>query len=344
MRNKILIVGGHGAVGSIILKELLQKGVLAEQLIIAGRSEDKMQRFLKNENLKIETITLDIHRPVSVKLLEEVKLVIMCIDQNETRFVSQLIDLNIDYVDITANSDFIKLVNQLPQTNEASIVTSVGLAPGLTNLATSYYIQKKQPSQVVIDVLLGAGESHGEAAVHWMFDQINQPYHIKQASEPIKNFTLKRKVNFTPKLTNRMTYNFNFSDQHILNDQYPNIPITTYLGFDINLVSNSLHWLNKRNLLGKLEKEKSISFLKKVMSKELIGRDDFAIHVSNGKEEDKGISLYGRNEKEVTGKIAAYVSYRVFTASQKVGISSIEAVCTLEELLHGVKIESIGLA
>lgn len=343
MRNKILIVGGHGAVGSIILKELLQKGVSAEQIGIAGRSEAKMKRFLEKENLDIDTFVINIHQPVLATRLKEVKLVIMCIDQLETHFVSQLIDLKIDYVDITANSDFISQVNQLPTIDDVSIVTSVGLAPGLTNLATSYYIRKENPTQVIIDILLGAGESHGEAAVDWMFSQINQPYQIKIASKPMKNFSLKRCVNFTPKLVNKATYNFNFSDQHILSELYPNIPITTYLGFDVNFLSTSFHWLNKRNLLGILEKEKSISVLKKIMSKKMIGSDDFAIHVSNGNSKDVGISLYGRNEKEMTGMIAAYISYRVFTDSKKVGINSIEAVCSLEDLLQEVTINSIGL-
>lgn len=340
MKNKILIIGGHGAVGRIILKELLKKGIRSDRLVIAGRSKEKMTQFLKKEELDLAYIQLNIRDKVDPALLKDIQLVVMCIDQKETKFVTELIELNIDYVDITANSDFIKKVNELPQTNKASVITSVGLAPGLTNLATNHYIKQTNPKEVIIDILLGTGESHGEAAVHWMFDNINQPYHIKQASQPIKNFTLKRQVDFTPKLAKKMMYNFNFSDQHILNAQYPTIPITTYFGFDVNLVSNGLHWLNKRNRLGWLEKEKSISVLKKVMKRKMIGGDDFAVHVSDGQSPDTGFTLYGNNEKEITGKIASLVVYNVYSDSKKRGIASIESVCSLEEVLKNTPVKS----
>lgn len=331
MKNKLLMIGGHGAVGRIILKDLLKRGLSEDNIVIAGRNKEKMISFLQSEDLRIENRVLDINQEIDEKVFEDIKLVVMCIDQKDTRLVSQLIALKIDYVDITANSDFIKQVNQLPNTSEVSAITSVGLAPGLTNLATTEFIKINQPKSVVIDILLGTGESHGEAAVHWMFDKINQSYQIKQASRPIKNFTLKRVVDFTPDLRKKATYNFNFSDQHILNEQYPDIPITTYLGFDVNLVSNSLNWLNKINQLSLLEKKGTINILKKVMQKEMIGSDDFAIHISNGIK--NGFSLYGKNEKEITGKIASLVTFKVYQKKEKLGINSIESVCSLEEVL-----------
>ncbi|NKC59117.1 NAD(P)-binding domain-containing protein [Vagococcus fluvialis] len=343
MKNKLLIIGGHGAVGSIILKYLIRRGIPESKIVIAGRNKEKMATFIKKDKLAIDYLTLDIHQPVDKEVLKDIRMILMCIDQVDTKFVSESINLKIDYVDITANSDFIKAVNQLPKTKDVSVITSVGLAPGLTNLATSYYINKYQPKEITIDILLGTGESHGEAAVHWMFDHINQPYKIKQMSEPIKNFTLKRKVDFTPKLKNKVTYNFNFSDQHILQDSYLEILITTYLGFDVNFVSNSLHFLNKRSRLGWLESEKSISTLKKLMSRKIIGNDDFAIHISNGQSDKKGISIYGNNEKEITGKVASFVVYRVFTNSEKIGIESIEGVCSLEEIVTEMEVKSIGL-
>ena len=336
MKDKILLIGGHGAVGQIILKDLIQRGIPINKLVIAGRNEEKMIAFLKKEKLEMEYRQLDVQKIPKMESLKEIKLVVMCIDQKDTRFVSELITKKIDYVDITANSDFIGEVNQLPSVNDVSVITSVGLAPGLTNLATSQFIKANKPSQVIIDILLGAGESHGEAAVHWMFDRINQPYKIKQASQPVKNFTFKRQVDFTDHLRRKMTYNFNFSDQHILNEAYPKIPVTTYLGFDVNFVSNSLHWLNKKNRLNWLEKEKSIYFLKKVMSRKLIGSDDFAIRVSDGQ---VGFSLYGNNEKEITGKIAALVANKVYQSTEKIGIKSIEAVCSLEEVLKETPIK-----
>lgn len=339
MKDKLLIIGGHGAVGRVILKDLIRRGVPTDKLVIAGRSPEKMNHFLKKEDLTIDYRPIDVHRPLSNEVVKDIQLVIMCIDQMNTQFLSELIKRKIDYVDITANSDFIEEVNQLPETKEVSVVTSVGLAPGLTNLAAAQYIKTYQPKHLTIDILLGAGESHGEAAVHWMFDQINQPYSLKQTSKLVKNFTFKREVDFTPQLKNKATYNFNFSDQHILNIQYPNIPVTTYFGFDVNFVSNSLHWLNKKDKLHWLENKKSVDLLTKMMQRKWLGSDDFAIKVSSGENDLNAFSLYGNNEKEITGKIASYVAYQIYVSKVKVGISTIEFVCSLEDVISETPIK-----
>ncbi len=41
-------------------------------------------------------------------------MVIVCLDQTDTQFVEQCQKLGIDYLDISANSDFLKKVNLLP--------------------------------------------------------------------------------------------------------------------------------------------------------------------------------------------------------------------------------------
>ena len=127
MKNKLLIIGGHGAVGSIILKDLIRRGIPESKIVIAGRNKEKMAAFIKKEKLAIDYLTLDIHQPVDKEVLKDIRMILMCIDQVDTKFVSELINLKIDYVDITANSDFIKAVNQLPKTKDVSVITSVGL-------------------------------------------------------------------------------------------------------------------------------------------------------------------------------------------------------------------------
>lgn len=53
---------------------------------------------------------------------------------------------------------------------------------------------------IVIDVLLGIGDRHGEAAVRWTFEQLNRTYIHPKWAQPIENFVYSRKTDFGPPL------------------------------------------------------------------------------------------------------------------------------------------------
>ncbi len=331
MKDKILIIGGHGAVGRIIIEKLADYGL--KNIIIGGRDESEMQKFIKTDAPHVTYRIIDIHQGIDEKVLQDIKLVVMCVDQLDTRLVSYLVAKGIGYIDITANSEFMLQISNIENQSNASVITSVGLAPGLTNLMVHQYLQTSSEKKVAIDILLGAGDSHGKAAVEWLFKTINQPYQIGTYGEKYKNFSFGRKVTFPPQL-NRYMYNFNFSDQFILRKEFPDVDITTYLGFDLNFLTNFLHTMQKRNWLKLLESKTAISILQKVMSKKIMGSDIFAVKVSNGETNDPNmLSLYGYNEREVTAEVAAYIIKKTYTDLEKIGVKTIADVCTLSEII-----------
>ena len=89
-KGKILVLGGYGAVGTVISKELVK--LFPFQIIVAGRNYQKAKEFSSTLNQKISPLELDI---MSVsendERLNNVDIVIMCIDQTNTEFVSQCI-------------------------------------------------------------------------------------------------------------------------------------------------------------------------------------------------------------------------------------------------------------
>ena len=76
-------------------------------------------------------------------LFNNVALVVMCVDQHETRFVEECIRRGKDYTDITVSYDFLSKLEALDteaKTHGSTVVLSVGLASGLTNLLSNRFI------------------------------------------------------------------------------------------------------------------------------------------------------------------------------------------------------------
>lgn len=175
MKGKILIVGGYGAVGSSIAERLMK--MYPHQVIIAGRSFSKAHAKAEQFQNKVIPQQLDVNNSKDLSILNDVELVIMCLDQQNTDFVEHCIFKGISYIDISAdyqNLQKIEKLHCLAEQNNTTVVLSVGLAPGITNLLAQYVVsQMKNVESVDIFVLLGLGEKHGDHAYQWTFDNVD---------------------------------------------------------------------------------------------------------------------------------------------------------------------------
>ncbi len=161
IKGSILIVGGYGAVGKIISTEL--GNLFPKKIIVAGRNYLKARDLSIELNQNVLPLELDISSiSANDKRLNDISLVIMCIDQENLSFVTQCIERGINYIDITANYNFlskIERLNDLARKHNSTVVLSVGLAPGLTNLLAKRSSENIKNIQFVnIYILLGIGE------------------------------------------------------------------------------------------------------------------------------------------------------------------------------------------
>jgi saccharopine dehydrogenase-like NADP-dependent oxidoreductase len=108
---KIAVVGGHGQVGQEIVKELTRQ---EHSVVLMGRNSQKMGAFAKLFSPVLEQREVDLAKAVMPEKLADLDMVIVCLDQTDTRFIEQCQNLGIDYLDISANSDFLKKVDLLP--------------------------------------------------------------------------------------------------------------------------------------------------------------------------------------------------------------------------------------
>lgn len=200
MKKNILVIGGHGAVGQIVVKKLHAFGY--QNITIGGRNIEKMAAFSSTFTPNLNYQLLDISQNKNYeKELQSIDLVIVCIDQTNTLFVEQLIKLKIDYLDITANTSFLNQISSLNIPNDVSVVTSVGLAPGLTNLMAHHYLAKHPDTKnLSIDIILGLGEQHGLAAIQWMIDELKNSYPIVSKKKATLGYSFGHTIDFGEKL------------------------------------------------------------------------------------------------------------------------------------------------
>lgn len=122
----------------------------------------------------------------------------MCLEQENTKFAERCLEEGIKYIDVSASYSFLQkleLLNPIAVQLNTTAILSVGLASGLTNLMAMHVAQQFfSMEKLHISILLGAGDSHGTAAIHWILNQLNSSYTIPYQNDmqEIKNFTNKR--------------------------------------------------------------------------------------------------------------------------------------------------------
>ncbi|MGE7843724.1 saccharopine dehydrogenase NADP-binding domain-containing protein [Lysinibacillus sp. NPDC093712] len=336
-REKILVVGGYGEVGSKIAKLLMQS--YPNRVWIAGRDSQKAKQFCVQQNHLVSPMQLDVSMPVKPKQLKNIALVIMCLEQQDTAFAELCLSEGIMYIDITASHAFLKkleLLHPVAVQHQSTAVMSVGMAPGLTNLM-AMYVAQQLPSitKLHISILLGAGDKHGNAAIHWILDQLNKQYTIKNHTETkITNFTNKRFVHFN-KIGNRSVYQFNFSDQHTLSKHFPQGQIATRMGFDVEWLNRFVSFLQKSRLSNMLKINKVQHILTSLIQKVKIGSSVCAIKVEAIEKNTPSISLsfVDNDESLVTAKIAAAVATELLEKEHPLGTYHIEELFKLNAFI-----------
>jgi saccharopine dehydrogenase (NAD+, L-lysine-forming) len=324
MRNKIMIIGGHGQVGQYITRALN-----GEALVLAGRSQEKMTAFIKANGIDGEIRILDIQDP-DWTLLEDVKTLIVCVDQTDTKLIKYCNKNDMVYMDVTANSDFINQVHKL-NIDQASVVLGIGLAPGITNLLahelTKYLTP---PAEVQLHVILGMGDKHGDEAISWTLKQFTSPY-VHKKYKQLKPFAISSATRYKNK--SFPTYNFNFVDQHMLNRRKEDVIYTTYFGFDVAFLSRLLHFMQKANMMHVFKWNWIQSAIRKTMKKPFMGSNMF---MASAESQGKTIRVIGKDEARFTGLVAGEAAKVLVSSNLQPGCLGIEDLISLDQLSKNI--------
>lgn len=352
MARKILVVGGYGGVGRTIAEFLSDK--LPEQVIVAGRNFYRASQFSAELNQRVLPMQLDIFdRTLPEDLFDDVSMVVMCVDQHDTRFVEACIRRGIDYIDITANYGFLSQLEALDagaKSSGSTVVLSVGLSPGLTNLLAGYAnSQIEAVEHVDIFILLGLGEEHGEAAVRWTVENFNAEYRILDAngSRQVQSFHEGKSAQFPLGLGRRKAYRFGFPDQQVLPGTLGIRSASTWLCFDSALMTNLLAYSERVGILKLLRfrmiQNAFVSMLRRVH----LGSDIFVLiahaYTDAAAEQPSfecGVS--GNGEARATGIVAAKVALLGFESAFQSGVFHLEQLIEPPTFFEQLKGEGLS--
>ncbi|WP_437922210.1 saccharopine dehydrogenase NADP-binding domain-containing protein [Sphingobacterium sp. LRF_L2] len=307
-RNKVMVIGGYGAVGKQICQFLSSK--IKEQIVVAGR-DIKQAEALCTSLPGSEARAFDCSDPNFGKLAD-VSVVMMCVELADTAIVAYCIRQHIHYIDITANPNLTNRIEALEMEFppiQSLILLSIGLAPGVSNLLTKNNIQQQPLSTWAdINILLGLGEKHGQAAFEWTFNNFHQEYRVQQAGKQ------NRLLSFTnPKAAivdiKRRFFLFNFSDQHVLSKEWPDKQITTRMAFDSRLITELIHLCRKLGVTKIFRFKKIQRLLFHLFHRYSFGSDIFYVQAKCGTEQQllHTSSFSGYSEGTITAAVAAEI-------------------------------------
>ncbi|WNS45992.1 saccharopine dehydrogenase NADP-binding domain-containing protein [Paenibacillus sp. MMS20-IR301] len=339
MKTDIVVIGGYGHVGSQICRLLGAEH--PGKVYAAGRNLQRAESFSRSTGGQVKPLRLAAEEPLSQQLLERTKLVVMCLDQQDTRLAAACLQSGTHYVDVSASGEFLQQVQLLaPVKNHlrAAAVLSVGLAPGLTNLLAAKAVQELDRAELIdISIMLGLGDSHGQAALEWTVDQLGSAFEITEHGKlrNVSSFRDGKSTEFGFSLRKRTAYRFPFSDQQTLPATL-NVPsISTRLCFDSRTATAAVALLRSLGLPALLRIKAFRNLAVKAFGKFRIGSEQYAVKVDAygtqaGSPVQIEYGIEGVHEAAVTAVTAAGVALHIYNAPPEPGVYHIEQLFSLQ--------------
>lgn len=337
-KQDIMVIGGYGHVGAQICTLLGRS--FPGKVYAAGRSLEKARRFCDSTGGAVRPLRFDLAEPVDPQWLKRVKLVVMCLDQQDPAFLLACLRSGTDYVDVSANGAFFAALDALGDSAgplHGTAVLSVGLAPGLTNLLAARASRAlAQTRSIDISVMLGLGDSHGQAAIEWTVDNLHAAYPVTEAGRQVtvRSFSGGQATDFGGNLGRRKAYRFPFSDQQTLPRTLQVPSVATRLCFDSRLSTAVLALLQPMGLLRLLKRPRIRRAAVAAFGRFRFGSERYAIKIDargqkNGRPAVCEYGIQGSREADITAKTAAAAAKAVYTAALPPGIFHMEQLFTI---------------
>jgi saccharopine dehydrogenase-like NADP-dependent oxidoreductase len=340
-KDKILIVGGYGNVGTAVSKILAKK--FPAKIIIAGRNIEKGQKLIDELNLKAKAVKLNLNTEDFNEIsFEEIHTVINCVEfLKNSRLIHKCIQFKINYTELATSFEaYNRLLKFIKEFEDAGtcLVPGVGLMPGISGIFVQNAISRlKQISKVQSYVLLGLGENHGLDAIRWMMDNATKSYSLKTENgmKQVYPFSKPVKMQLLNEKKGRNFYPFNFGDQHIIVKTNQAEFAQTYVAFDSRFTTGLIAVSQKAGLLKGLSKIKPKS-IKKWLAKFRIGTEKFTVqtHCQGVNKNEIIYSAEGYNEANATGVIAVYAVLQLYPFSNNTGMKHLEDIVEYEDFIQ----------
>lgn len=329
--RRILVVGGSGRVGSIAADRLAGDPRLR---VLVGSRHPSQQ----GPHTAVRVDVTDASSVRAVLRRWRPSVVALCVDVPDGSLHAVCLEEGVSVVDVTASAEQFANVEALApiaRKRGASIVLSVGVAPGLTNVLARQAVSALggHAESVDLTVMVGAREEHGAEAVRWTIDGILEPDAAHHSA---------RRVD-VPGIGRRTAHDMPFADQVSLRRTLGVPSVTTRLCLD----SRALTWLLfgfGRSRLGRrvLGSGAGRAALTGASGRLPIGGEDFVVLAEA---EDAGRRaawwVRGRSQSRATGLVAALAARHVARGGAPAGVWHLDQLPAL--LTDLAELENDGL-
>lgn len=165
-----------------------------------------------------------------------------------------------------------------------------------------------------LDIVLefGVGDHHGQAAINWMFDNLDAEYEVYEHGQTrtVRSFRESISIQIPNRPSKKSAYRFNFSDQHVIRQTLDIPAVSTWVRFDETIMTWLLAKFSQAGV-GKLLQLKWFRAIAIWLFMNIqIGSDVCSITVQATGKTKKGmeiltLSLTGRREALMTAIVAA---------------------------------------
>ena len=281
----VLIVGGYGAVGREAAHALTSRP--GTKVVVAGRNPAAAQPVPGTTAMRVDATD-----PAGLaRALDGVDAVLMCAETGNVDVAKACVERGIHYLDVTASHSVLAELARLDgaaRARGATVVLSVGLVPGVSNLLARVCSERAPSEDLVIGALLGSGEAHGPAALAWTFDGLGQ-------------LAGSWSLGFPAPYGERVVHRFPFSDQYTL-PQTLGVGVRTGLCLDSRLVTRLMSLAGRPAVARLLRRPLIRRLLLSALGAVHVGGDGFAVVVRSGAVQ---ASFAGRRQSRATGHMAA---------------------------------------
>ncbi len=279
---------------------------------------------------------LDLSAPINVdEILSDVHTVVMCVEQESTQLVEQVLAAGVNYVDISASYSFLAQVEQLDRPARdagSTAILGVGLTPGLTNLLAKHLAgQVEQVDRIEITIMLGLGDAAGSDAYKWTLKNATAQFQIREDGKwrRARGMSEPRRVPLLGRDQSRVAYRFNFADQHVIAHTQDVPTVSTRLCFDSASRTHLLMLMARTGILGLLKARLGVQRLAAVAEQLRFGAERYVAQVevfgsSTGSPIRHKATATGMGQAKATGLIAAYVAQHLYLHEVSSGVHYIE--------------------
>lgn len=219
--HAILIAGGYGVVGGRIAADLAPS--YPDRVVVAGRNLQQANTTAAAIGNGVRGRALDVTVPSAIPAaLEDVAVVVNCVDQPRRGLLHAAIQRGLGYTDITPH--LVELGrgaaydrhDQAARASGARVLLGAGLVPGISNVMAAALARTLGGTDTIdASLLLAADDLTGPASFDYFLQELAMPFDVHRdgADRPARAFSDPRVVQFPAPIGPRRAYLFPFSDQ-----------------------------------------------------------------------------------------------------------------------------------